>query len=157
MLAAAGYLYVRRRDMDPRRATAPGIMRFGFALLALCSLAIYGGLVYLGLWGLRDGVTASGVEGFLQYTRRVVRALLFAGLAPAILATYFWLVRREPAAFMLGFAVVGIATVLHYFVAAIMAHSDDLVAFSVAVAELLLCAVVVVQAKRHRKALGSAA
>jgi hypothetical protein len=68
----------------------------------------------------------------------VLHGAFSAGLVPALLATYFWLYRRDQRAFNLGIIAVLVATAVHYVVFAVTAHAST---FTAVVAVVIECAI----------------
>ena len=86
----------------------------GFLLAAL-ALISYIGLVVLGVIGWRDA--ASGGP-FLT----IIHILLFAGLAPLLVALRFWIPARTWTALLVGVGLAGAFVVAHAVIAAYVAH-----------------------------------
>lgn len=88
----------------------------GFLLAALALIA-YVGLVALGVIGWRD---AGSGGPFLT----VIHILLFAGLAPLLVALRFWIPARTWATLLIGMGLAAAFVVAHAVIAAYVAHES---------------------------------
>ena len=121
-------------------------MRLGFGLLALVAMAAFVGLLSISHPADTTAAIVADSAGQAEPWTALLVLAVTAGLCPTVLAIYFWLIRTEKAALLAGLPVVLVSALIHYVLAAFMAHSGSAIALAIAVVELLACAAVLVAA-----------
>ncbi len=114
----------------------------------LIGTAVFFGLAFLAIYPeLRSGPNSSSP---LQLLITVLHGLVFAGLAPWLLLTYFWGFCCLPRDWSIGAFAVVMSLALHYVVVAVMAHATTSMAALVAAAEVMGAIALVWYWQRHQ-------